>query len=86
MNENYFIAQIDTLPADTGWQWEYYIRDHLGNIRVSFADLNENGTIEVALYCHNEVLEENHYYPFGMKMVNYLLAIVNLELGRGVPF
>ncbi|TAF60536.1 MAG: RHS repeat-associated core domain-containing protein, partial [Flavobacterium sp.] len=36
--------------------------DHLGNIRMSYQDLNLNGTIST-----NEILEENHYYPFGLK-------------------
>ncbi|UPQ80466.1 RHS repeat-associated core domain-containing protein [Flavobacterium azooxidireducens] len=40
--------------------------DHLGNIRLKYCDLNQNGTIE-----SNEILEENHYYPFGMKHKRY---------------
>ncbi|UPQ80462.1 RHS repeat-associated core domain-containing protein [Flavobacterium azooxidireducens] len=40
--------------------------DHLGNIRLKYCDLNLNGTIE-----SNEILEENHYYPFGMKHERY---------------
>ncbi|UPQ80464.1 RHS repeat-associated core domain-containing protein [Flavobacterium azooxidireducens] len=40
--------------------------DHLGNIRLKYCDLNQNGTIE-----SNEILEENHYYPFGMKHERY---------------
>jgi RHS repeat-associated protein len=46
----------------TTWQYEYTLKDHLGNSRVTFADLDNNGTINPLA----EILQENHYYPFGM--------------------
>jgi RHS repeat-associated protein len=51
--------------ASNGFRYEYYHKDHLGNIRMTFSDLNENGSIED----DTEVLQENHYYPFGMEMM-----------------
>ena len=45
----------------------YQYKDHLGNIRLSYADVNGNGTIEPA----TEILEENNYYPFGLKHKGY---------------
>ena len=36
--------------------------DQLGNIRLSYQDINSNGTIDT-----DEILEENNYYPFGLK-------------------
>ncbi len=39
---------------------------HLGNARLSFADLNANSIVDVP----GDILQENHYYPFGMNM-NY---------------
>ncbi|RLD35609.1 MAG: hypothetical protein DRI73_02255, partial [Bacteroidetes bacterium] len=42
----------------TEYKYEYFLKDHLGNTRVSFA---------VAGNSH-EVMQENHYYPFGMAM------------------
>ncbi|WP_353483870.1 DUF6443 domain-containing protein [Haliscomenobacter sp.] len=45
------------------WRYEYAIRDHLGNMRLMFADLDGNGVVG-----STEVLQENHYYPFGMNM------------------
>ena len=45
-------------------RYEYHIKDHLGNLRLQYSDLNNNGKIESA----NEILSESHYYPFGMAM------------------
>ena len=41
----------------------YFITDHLGNVRIVFSDINEDNKIEDV----SEVLQENHYYPFGLK-------------------
>jgi RHS repeat-associated protein len=49
------------VPTTTGYQYEYSIKDYLGNTRVSFADLNKDGEITT-----DEILQSNHYYPFGM--------------------
>ena len=48
-------------------RYEYSIKDHLGNARISFTDLNGNGVVnETNVPATNEVLQENHYYPFGL--------------------
>ncbi len=36
---------------------EYYLRDHLGNVRVIYGEDTDGDA---------EILEEHHYYPFGM--------------------
>ena len=46
------------------WQYEYNLSDHLGNVRVRFADLDGNGRIDK----NTELLSEHHYFPFGMEM------------------
>ena len=43
---------------------EYVLTDHLGNARVTFSDLNGNGVVELGE--NSEIVQENHYYPFGM--------------------
>ena len=51
------------VPNGTDYTFEYTLKDHLGNSRVTFADLDKDG--EVA---QSEILQTNHYYPFGMAM------------------
>ena len=41
------------------YNYVYHIKDHLGNIRVSFTKQLTNNTAKL--------LKENHYYPFGLK-------------------
>lgn len=62
--------------------------DHLGNVRLSYQDLDNNGILgeETFIECTNNprsgfqtciettvssILEENHYYPFGLKHGGY---------------
>src|SRR5690606_16614403 len=47
--------------------YHYIYKDHLGNNRLVYADLDGNGTIEPA----TEIVEENNYYPFGLKHEGY---------------
>src|SRR5690606_7837579 len=47
--------------------YHYIYRDHLGNNRLVYADLDGNGTINPA----TEIVEENNYYPFGLKHQGY---------------
>lgn len=45
----------------TVFKYVYNYKDHLDNIRMSYT--NENGGVKI--------LEENHYYPYGLKHTNY---------------
>jgi len=47
-------------------RYEYSIRDHLGNTRLTFSDLNNNNKVDLTTTATNEVLQENNYYPFGL--------------------
>jgi hypothetical protein len=46
------------------WQYEYTLKDHLGNTRVTFADIDGSRTIQP----NSEINQINHYYPFGLNM------------------
>ena len=54
-------------PMDEGnyneWRAEYTLKDHLCNARVTFADLDNSREVEPS-----EILQTQHYYPFGMLM------------------
>lgn|GEM_PF-3508430 len=60
--------QLDFIIGDEGRMlynggkliYEYQIKDHLGNVRICFADYANNGTITVT--------QERSYYPFGLTM------------------
>jgi RHS repeat-associated protein len=52
--------------VDDKFRYVYNYTDHLGNVRLSYSDANANGTIE-----SNEIMEENNYYPFGLKHTAY---------------
>ncbi len=60
------IVKTNTEPT---FRYEYYYRDHLGNVRLTFSDLNNNGCINPS-----EVLQENHYYPFGLEITQLNIA------------
>ncbi|WP_158629426.1 RHS repeat domain-containing protein [Flavobacterium microcysteis] len=46
------------------YSYVYNYTDHLGNIRLSYAKDTENPNVL-------KILEEDHYYPFGLKHTNY---------------
>jgi len=48
--------------------------DHLGNVRISYQDINNDGTI-----ANSEILEENNYTPFGLKHKGYNSNNAQLE-------
>ena len=54
-------------PNGSSWDYIYRYKDHLGNIRLSYTDANQNNGNPVSL----QIIEENNYYPFGLKQKGY---------------
>jgi len=60
--------------GNNDYLFEYTLKDHLGNSRVTFADLDNSGEVE-----QDEILQTQHYYPFGMVMEGNQVPQVNVE-------
>jgi RHS repeat-associated protein len=54
------------------FKYVYQYKDHLGNVRLSYADSNNDGEITVSSNPNEtEIVEESNYYPFGLKHKGY---------------
>ena len=63
-------------PKGLGWEYVFQYKDHLGNIRLSYKDISLTSTPSL------QIVEENNYYPFGLKHKGYN----NLQNGRDHNF
>ena len=66
---------------------EYYMKDHLGNIRVRFEDEDGDGRIRRILPAENEpseseIISSHHYYPFGMEWTGHFYTDAGKEIDR----
>ncbi|HEX8577020.1 MAG TPA: DUF6443 domain-containing protein [Flavobacterium sp.] len=52
----------------------YQYKDHLGNNRLSYSDSNNDGQVTAS-----EIVEEDNYYPFGLKHKGYNWIINGVE-------
>ncbi|WP_062053192.1 RHS repeat domain-containing protein [Aquimarina longa] len=53
-----------------GYKYVYQFKDHLGNIRLSYKDANDDKSIT-----QDEIIEEKNYYPFGLQHEGYNFAV-----------
>ncbi|SEE29519.1 RHS repeat-associated core domain-containing protein [Tenacibaculum sp. MAR_2010_89] len=51
----------------SSFEYVYQYKDHLGNVRLSYTDANNDGVITAS----TEIIEESNYYPFGLKHKGY---------------
>ncbi|WP_271766760.1 DUF6443 domain-containing protein [Aquimarina algiphila] len=54
----------------SSYRYVYQFKDHSGNIRLSYTKSETNGDLEI--------IEENNYYPFGLKHKGYNSSISSL--------
>ena len=74
--EGYVKATVMTMgPGNPvyGFNYVYNYTDHLGNIRLSYAKDPQSGDLKV--------MEENNYYPFGLKH-NYGSSSISLDFQK----
>jgi RHS repeat-associated protein len=76
--EGRVIPIYDTSGSIDSVQYEYSIKDHLGNSRITFSDLDGNGKLTIG-GDNSEILQENHYYPFGMNMEGNWVPQIGLK-------
>jgi RHS repeat-associated protein len=65
--QNFSFLEVIHQKNATAFKKNRFNGDHLGNVRLSYSDnILKNGIIE-----QNEIIEENNYYPFGLKHKGY---------------
>lgn len=60
-----YVKALPALVGGSGYQFRYVFNftDHLGNIRLKYTEHPQTG--------ETEILEENHYYPYGLTHQGY---------------
>ena len=57
-----------------GYDYVYQYSDHLGNVRLAYQDINDDGYVD-----QSEILLERNYYPFGLEHKGYNSNINGVE-------
>jgi len=66
MNLEYILTNEGRIRVKDNFANDYFLKDHLGNTRAVFSDLDNDGVIEPDA-ANSEILQVNNYYPFGMR-------------------
>ncbi len=53
--------------TNSGYQYAFQYKDHLDNVRLTYADSDLDGAIKTS----TEIISEKHYYPFGLTQKGY---------------
>ncbi len=62
----FFQPEGYVVPNGSSYQYYFQYKDNLGSNRLTYCDFNGDGTIS-----STEIVEENNYYPFGLKQQGY---------------
>ena len=60
-----YVEPVNASDYNLGFSYVYQYKDHLGNIRLSYKNISLTSTPSLQL------VEENNYYPFGLKHQGY---------------
>lgn len=60
-----YVEPKNTANYGSGFNYIYQYKDHLGNIRLSYKNIGSVSTPSL------QIIEENNYYPFGLKHKGY---------------
>ncbi len=64
-------GRVMAIAVGTYHKYEYFLKDHLGNIRATFSDLTGGHNISP-----DDILQTNDYFPFGRSFILTLLQEV----------
>jgi RHS repeat-associated protein len=62
-----YLDPINENDPSLGFNYFYQFKDHLGNVRLTYSDLNNSAGINRA----TEIISEKNYYPFGLTHSGY---------------
>ncbi len=66
-----YVKNTPTMSGGYSFDYVYNYLDHLGNIRLSYTQDPQTGILAI--------LEENHYYPFGLRHANYNSDLIKID-------
>ena len=66
-----YVKNTPTMSGGYSFDYVYNYTDHLGNVRVSYTQDPQTGALAI--------LEENHYYPFGLQHKNYNSDLTKID-------
>jgi RHS repeat-associated protein len=60
--------------SGSSFNYIYQYKDHLGNIRLSYQDKDNNGSVNTS-----EIIQENNYYAFGLTQKGYNGIVIGID-------
>ncbi|WP_407268286.1 RHS repeat domain-containing protein [Tenacibaculum maritimum] len=77
-----YVSPKNASDISQGFKYVYQYKDHLGNVRLSYTDNNNDGVITPS----TEIIEESNYYPFGLKHKGYNNVVNSLGNSTGQKY